>query len=130
MVEHYCVLLQSHAIQIPFRLMALQFLILPPSDPNSLIHQKELGAARARAHAAKIGHLRRRNKARNLLSREQIQDVVEEDIELEFENIEEVESESLSPRSIVDNGRKEPFRVWSLDLMDGEHELLETYIYV
>ena len=105
-----------------------KWLILPPTSPKISPHKNNIDA-RARAHAAKVSHLRRKNKTTDMFSCEQLK-IPETAAESEQQSNESHALDVLSPRAIVDNARKEPFQVWSVDLLDQEHELVDTHINV
>lgn len=92
-------------------------------------HERAENESRVRAHVARVGHARRKIRVANVHRDNHIEES-DKRVKYKLQSLEFRSSETPSPRVIVDNARKEPFQVWSIDLLDNEHELLDTYINV
>lgn len=91
--------------------------------------EREENDAKVRAHVARVTHAKRKIRVTNLL-RDKHVNRTKKQTGHELQSPGCHTPEILSPRAIIDNPRKEPFQVWSVDLLDKEHELLDTYINV
>lgn len=108
-----------------------RWLILDPICGDVTLREKHLQIAKARAHVAKVIHSQRKRRKLNALTEpsQDCQILVHVERQDHSEGERETD-ETPSPRVIVDNGRTDPFQVWSVHIRENEHQLVDVYINV